>query len=116
MLAAHGFGLRINLTKEVVLSISGGERSLYASGKPRFLQIRLKGGASKALVSLGIVRISERFQMVERPRFFYGWVIVGTSIVSMTLIYGIRHSFSVFFPLFSMSLAGLAEAPPSCSP
>ena len=54
MLAAHGFGLRINLTKEVVLSISGGERSLYASGKPRFLQIRLKGGASKALVSLGI--------------------------------------------------------------
>jgi MFS family permease len=36
--------------------------------------------------------------MVERPRFFYGWVIVGTSLVSMTLIYGIRHSFSVFFP------------------
>jgi MFS family permease len=36
--------------------------------------------------------------MVERPRFFYGWVIVGTSLASMTLIYGIRHSFSVFFP------------------
>ncbi|HEY82126.1 MAG TPA: MFS transporter [Dehalococcoidia bacterium] len=36
--------------------------------------------------------------MTERPRFFYGWVIVGITIISMTLIYGIRHSFSVFFP------------------
>ena len=36
--------------------------------------------------------------MVRRPRFFYGWVIVGITIVSMTLIYGIRHSFSVFLP------------------
>ena len=36
--------------------------------------------------------------MVKRPPFFYGWVIVGTAIVSMTLIYGIRHSFSIFFP------------------
>jgi len=36
--------------------------------------------------------------MLKRPRFFYGWVIVGISLVSMTLIYGIRHSFSVFFP------------------
>ena len=36
--------------------------------------------------------------MVKRPRFFYGWVIVGISIVSMMLIYGIRHSFPVFFP------------------
>ena len=36
--------------------------------------------------------------MVRRPRFFYGWVIVGITIVSMALIYGIRHSFSVFFP------------------
>jgi len=36
--------------------------------------------------------------MVRRPRFFYGWVIVGITAVSMMLIYGIRHSFSVFFP------------------
>ena len=36
--------------------------------------------------------------MLKRPRFFYGWVIVGISLVGMTLIYGIRHSFSVFFP------------------
>ncbi len=35
---------------------------------------------------------------VRRPRFPYAWVIVGIVIVSMTLIYGIRHSFSVFFP------------------
>jgi len=36
--------------------------------------------------------------MLKRPRLFYGWVIVGISLVGMTLIYGIRHSFSVFFP------------------
>ena len=42
MLAAHGFGLRINLTQELILSISGGERSLCASGKPRFLQVNIR--------------------------------------------------------------------------
>jgi len=36
--------------------------------------------------------------MVRPPRFFYGWAIVGITVVSMILIYGIRHSFSVFFP------------------
>ena len=36
--------------------------------------------------------------MVRKPLFFYGWVIVGIIAVSMILIYGIRHSFSVFFP------------------
>ncbi len=36
--------------------------------------------------------------MVKRPRFFYGWAIVGIAVVSTMLIYGIRHSFSVFFP------------------
>jgi MFS family permease len=36
--------------------------------------------------------------MVERSGFFYGWNIVGMSFISMTLIYGMRHSFSVFFP------------------
>ncbi len=35
--------------------------------------------------------------MVKRPSFFYGWVIVGIAVVSMTLVMGIRHSFSVFF-------------------
>jgi MFS family permease len=32
------------------------------------------------------------------PRFFYGWVIVGITILGMIVVYGIRHSFSVFFP------------------
>lgn len=36
--------------------------------------------------------------MVKRLHFFYGWVVVSIGLVSMTLIYGIRHSFSVFFP------------------
>jgi len=36
--------------------------------------------------------------MVKRSRFFYGWIIVGISFISMTSIYGIRHSFSIFFP------------------
>jgi len=36
--------------------------------------------------------------MIRRPHFFYGWVIVGLAIVGGTLVYGIRHSFSVFFP------------------
>ncbi len=33
-----------------------------------------------------------------RPPFFYGWVIVAVCTVCMTMGYGIRHSFSVFFP------------------
>jgi len=36
--------------------------------------------------------------MVRRPRLFYGWVVVGITGVSMILIYGIRHSFAIFFP------------------
>jgi sugar phosphate permease len=32
----------------------------------------------------------------KRP-FFYGWYIVGVMIVAMTLVYGIRTSFSAFF-------------------
>jgi len=36
--------------------------------------------------------------MVKRPVFFYGWVIVGIATVGMALVYGTRHSFSVFFP------------------
>lgn len=35
--------------------------------------------------------------MKERPLIFYGWLIVLIIVVSMMLIYGIRHSFAVFF-------------------
>jgi len=35
--------------------------------------------------------------MSKRPLVFYGWFIVLIIVVSMMLIYGIRHSFSVFF-------------------
>ncbi|GAG03352.1 unnamed protein product, partial [marine sediment metagenome] len=36
--------------------------------------------------------------MARPQRIFYGWVIVGIAVISLTLIYGIRHSFAVFFP------------------
>jgi sugar phosphate permease len=36
--------------------------------------------------------------MDRYSRFFYGWVIVGISVLGMILVYGIRHAFSVFFP------------------
>ncbi len=37
--------------------------------------------------------------MIEkRSPFFYGWIIVGIAVIGMTLTYGTRHSFSVFFP------------------
>ena len=32
-----------------------------------------------------------------KPAVFYGWKIVGTGILGMILVYGIRHSFAVFF-------------------
>jgi sugar phosphate permease len=35
--------------------------------------------------------------MIRRPTFFYGWYLVGVMIISFLLVYGIRHSFSVFF-------------------
>lgn len=35
---------------------------------------------------------------VRRSGLSYAWIIVGIVIISMTLIYGIRHSFPVFFP------------------
>ena len=34
----------------------------------------------------------------RKPLFFYGWVMVFISIIGMILVYGTRHSFSVFFP------------------
>ena len=36
--------------------------------------------------------------MAKQPHLFYGWVIIGITVVSLTLIYGIRHTFSIFFP------------------
>ena len=36
--------------------------------------------------------------MAIRGSFFYGWVVVGVMCVVMILVYGVRHSFSVFFP------------------
>jgi len=36
---------------------------------------------------------------MARPQpIFYGWVIVGIAVISLTLVYGIRHSFAIFFP------------------
>jgi MFS family permease len=35
--------------------------------------------------------------MNRTSRIFYGWYLVGICIISMILIYGIRHSFAVFF-------------------
>jgi sugar phosphate permease len=35
--------------------------------------------------------------MLKKPEYFYGWKIVWTGIIGMVLIYGIRHSFAVFF-------------------
>jgi len=36
--------------------------------------------------------------VVRRFRIHYAWVVVGIIIIGMTLLYGIRHSFAVFFP------------------
>jgi len=36
--------------------------------------------------------------MARPQRIFYGWVIVGIAVIGLTLVYGIRHSFAVFFP------------------
>ena len=36
--------------------------------------------------------------MNKRFPFFYGWVVVGIAVITMTLVYGVRHSFAVFFP------------------
>jgi sugar phosphate permease len=36
--------------------------------------------------------------MGRKQPFFYGWYLVGVMIIGMTLIYGIRMSFSTFFP------------------
>jgi len=40
---------------------------------------------------------SERKPGDPKPGLFYGWKVVGTGILGMILVYGIRHSFAVFF-------------------
>lgn len=40
----------------------------------------------------------ENYPMARKNPFFFGWYIVITMIFGMTLAYGIRSSFSVFFP------------------
>ena len=35
--------------------------------------------------------------MIKKPRFFFGWYLVGLMVVSMMLVYGVRNSFPVFF-------------------
>jgi len=35
---------------------------------------------------------------LKRISIYYGWVIVGIAVFTMFLVYGVRHSFSVFFP------------------
>lgn len=34
----------------------------------------------------------------QKSSFYYGWIIVGVAIVTSTLVYGVRYSFSIFFP------------------
>jgi len=35
---------------------------------------------------------------LKRISIYYGWVIVGIAVFTMLLVYGVRHSFTVFFP------------------
>lgn len=35
---------------------------------------------------------------MKRLNLFYGWIIVAIAVSGMTLIYGIRHTFGIFFP------------------
>lgn len=44
------------------------------------------------------MNLRENTGTFRHPQFFYGWVIVGIIPLNMMVIYGIRHSFSVFFP------------------
>lgn len=37
--------------------------------------------------------------MNQRPRLFYGWVIVGIALVMMAVGYALRNTFSVFYPV-----------------
>jgi len=45
-----------------------------------------------------VIVSAEKGGVDRKPLFFYGWVMVGIAIIGMVLVYGTRHSFSVFFP------------------
>jgi MFS family permease len=34
----------------------------------------------------------------RHPAFFYGWVIIAVGVITGMLVYGVRYSFSIFFP------------------
>jgi MFS family permease len=34
----------------------------------------------------------------QSPLFFYGWVIIAVAVITSMLVYGVRYSFSIFFP------------------
>ena len=34
----------------------------------------------------------------KHSSFFYGWVIIAVSVITGMLVYGVRYSFSIFFP------------------
>ena len=40
----------------------------------------------------------KKARMIRRPRIFFGWYIVGAMVIAMMLVYGVRTSFSAFFP------------------
>jgi len=50
-----------------------------------------------------------------RVRFFYGWVIVIVTFVTMGIGVNARTAFSLFFPSSSMSFNGSAASPPARS-
>ncbi len=37
---------------------------------------------------------------VRQPCLYYGWIVVSVGIIGMTLVYGVRHSFTVFCLIF----------------
>jgi MFS family permease len=37
--------------------------------------------------------------LTKRPRFFYGWTIVGAALIIMAVGYALRNTFSVFYPV-----------------
>ena len=47
-------------------------------------------------------------EMRRSVKIFYGWYLVAICIISMILIYGIRHSFAIFFSPILEEFAGAA--------
>ncbi|RMF90804.1 MAG: MFS transporter [Nitrospinota bacterium] len=58
--------------------------------------------------------MNDRSSPQVSSRFFYGWTVVGISVLTLTLAYGTRSSFSIFFVAmleeFSWSRAALSAA------